>query len=127
METRELSNLIESNVELAEAYLKVVRPYARDMKVYIRKAEDIRTSRVDIKAFFDTNGSLKGLNAYSIGSKTLKILESVLSKGVRGAMDEKIEERHAEIRTSFYQVGYSLPNHKGNDDPSNYAATKEDK
>jgi hypothetical protein len=97
METRELSNLIESNVELAEAYLKVLRPYSRDMKVYNRKAEDIRTSRVDIKAYFETNGTLKGLNASSIGPKTLKILESILSKGVRGAMDEKIEEERQSL------------------------------
>jgi len=70
-----------SNAVLAKQYFRVVSQYSQCWVTYLLVEKLISNSSIDIVAYYDKRGSLKGLAITGVGAKTIKILEALLSKG----------------------------------------------
>ena len=82
MNLKEPSNPVpNSNAVLAKQYFRVVSQYSQCWVTYLLVEKLIANSSVDIVAYYDTRSSLKGLAIPGVGTKTIKILEALLSKG----------------------------------------------
>ena len=93
-----------SNAVLAKQYFRVVSQYSQSWETYLRVEKLIAKSRIDIVAYYDKRiivpyrGSLKGLAIPGVGTKTIKILEALLSKGEDTVKGEVASEKQDVFR-----------------------------
>ena len=104
MNLKEPSNPVpNSNAVLAKQYFRVVSQYSQCWETYLRVEKLIANSSIDIVAYYDTRSSLKGLAIPGVGTKTIKILEALLSKGEDTVKYEVASEKQDVFRPKSRQ------------------------
>jgi len=91
-----------TNEELATDYLRIISTRKPNIK-YQQVREIIKSSQINIPAYFAEKKSLTELKVPGLGKGTIEILESILSEGAEKARAKKVREAEEEIREHQFE------------------------